>query len=60
MDTIENQENKLLSPTEVAEIFKCHITTVHNWTKKGLLKKYGIGNRVYYKLHEVLASLITL
>lgn len=43
---------------EVAEFLKCDESTVHNWAKKGKLKKYAIGNRAYYKRHEVEAALI--
>jgi hypothetical protein len=47
-----------LTRTEVAKMFKCNLSTIHNWTKKGKLVPYGIGNRVYYKRHEVEAVLI--
>lgn len=46
-----------LTRSEVAEMLKCDLSTIHNWTKKGKLKAYGIGNRVYYKRHEVEAVL---
>jgi len=49
-----------LTRTEVAEMFKCDISTVHNWTVKGKLKAYGIGNRVYYKRSEVEVVLLPL
>lgn len=49
-----------LTRTEVAEMLKCDLSTVHNWTKKGKLKPYGIGNRVYYKRNEVEAVLLPL
>jgi hypothetical protein len=40
---------------EVAEILKCDLSTVHNWTKKGYLKKYAMGDgKTLYKLQEVL------
>ena len=42
-----------LTRSELAEMLKCDLSTVHNWTKKGKLKAYGIGNRVYYKRSEV-------
>lgn len=42
-----------LTRAEVAEVFKCDLSTVHNWCKKGKLKPYGLGNRVYFKRHEV-------
>lgn len=47
-----------LTRREVAEMLKCDLSTIHNWTKKGKIKPYGIGNRVYYKRHEVEAVLI--
>ncbi len=42
-----------LTRKETAEIFSVDISTIHNWTKKGWLKSYGLGNRVYYKRHEL-------
>jgi excisionase family DNA binding protein len=47
-----------LTRTEVAEMLKCDISTVHNWTVKGKLIAYGIGNRVYYKRNEVEAVIL--
>ena len=69
---IRNQLNELKNsfepktPTEwltrndVAEMLKCDISTVHNWTKKGKLKKYCIGDRTYYKRLEVESALIAI
>jgi excisionase family DNA binding protein len=47
-----------LTRSEVAEMLKCDLSTIHNWTKKGKLMPYGIGSRVYYKRHEVESVLI--
>jgi len=49
---------ELLTRNEVAEMLKCDISTIHNWTKKGKLIPYGIGNRVYYKRSEIELVLI--
>jgi excisionase family DNA binding protein len=46
-----------LSRTEVADLLKCDMSTVHNWTKKGKLVKYCLGNRAYYKRSEVEAAI---
>lgn len=46
-----------LTRAEVAKKLKCDLSTVHNWTKKGKLHSYSIGNRIYYKLNEVEAAL---
>jgi len=47
------QPTDLLTRNEVRELLKVDLSTVHNWTKKGKLKAYGIGNRVYYKRNEI-------
>lgn len=56
-DIRKNFEPKLpteyLTRSEVAKLFKCDLSTIHNWTKKGKLKAYGVGNRVYYKRTEI-------
>lgn len=49
-----------LTRTQVKEMFKCDISTVHNWTVAGKLKAYGLGNRVYYKRSEVESALTPL
>lgn len=49
-----------LTRNELAEMLKCDLSTIHNWTKKGKLIPYGIGNRVYYKRHEVEVALTPL
>lgn len=49
-----------LTRSEVAEMLKCDLSTIHNWTKKGKLIPYGIGNRVYYKRSEVEAVLVPI
>ena len=42
---------------EVAELFKVDISTIHNWTKSGKLKPYGLGNRVYFLHSDISKSL---
>jgi len=42
---------------EVAKIFKITLTTVNDWTNKGILIAYKVANRVYYKQSEVEAAL---
>lgn len=45
--------SEYLTRTELSKLLKCDISTIHNWTKKGKLKPYGLGNRIYYKRKEV-------
>lgn len=51
---------ELLTRNEVAELFKCDLSTIHNWCKKGKLIPYGIGNRVYFKRNEIELALTNL
>lgn len=48
--------SEYLTPTEVAHLFKVDKQTVRNWTKKGLIKSYRYGHRVFYKRHELLQN----
>jgi len=47
------EPTEYLTRNEVKKLLKVDLSTVHNWTKKGKLKAYGIGHRVYYKRKEV-------
>lgn len=47
------QPTEFLTRNEVKNLFKVDLSTVHNWTKRGKLKSYGISGRVYYKRDEV-------
>ncbi|MGY5846624.1 helix-turn-helix domain-containing protein [Salegentibacter sp. HM20] len=51
---------ELLTRTEVAELLKVDLSTIHNWGRSGKLKRHGLGNRVYFKRSEIEASLIPL
>ena len=47
------EPTEYLTRNEVAEMLKINLSSVHNWTKKGTLKSYQIGGRVYYKRSEI-------
>lgn len=49
-----------LTRREVAEMFKIDISSVHNWTKKGIIISYQIGGRVYYKRSEIETAIVEL
>jgi hypothetical protein len=53
-------QEQYLTRREVSEMLKCDISTVHSWIKRKILKAYGIGNRVYYKLSEIEAAMMPL
>jgi predicted site-specific integrase-resolvase len=45
-----------LTPQEVASMLQCSLRSVYNYTKKGILKRFGFGggsNRVYYLRSDV-------
>src|SRR5689334_23051387 len=42
-----------LTITKVAERFKVTKATIHNWAKKGSIKKYKINGRTLLKLEEI-------
>jgi len=54
------EPTEYLTRNELKDLLKCDLSTIHNWTVKGKLKPYGIGNRVYYKRHEVESAIISL
>ena len=70
LDDIQNQINELskslqpkvadeyLTRTEAADMLKCDISTIHNWTKKGKLIAHKLGNRVYYKSSQIESVMI--
>lgn len=53
------QDEKLLSPKETCALFspKISIPTLSRWTSNGLLNRYDIGGRVFYKYSEIIKSL---
>ncbi|MFH6970892.1 helix-turn-helix domain-containing protein [Flavobacterium petrolei] len=56
---IENPD-ELLTRAEACALLKINMTTLWNWSKKGRVISYGIGNRVYYKRGELMGSLIRI
>lgn len=54
----EEQEEKLLSPTDVCKLFQPKISkvTLKSWADNGKLKEHKIGRRVFYKQSEILEA----
>jgi len=52
-DFLPKEPTEYLTRNEVKDLLKVDLSTIHNWTKRGKLKAYGLGNRVYYKRSEV-------
>lgn len=51
------EPTQYLTRNEVKELLNVDLSTIHNWQKKGKLRAYGIGSRVYFKRHEVEQSI---
>lgn len=51
---------EFLARQEVSSLLKIDLSSVHNWTKKGILTAYQIGGRVYYKRSEVENAIVKL
>lgn len=47
----------LLTRQETAALLRISLTSLWQWTNKGKLRSYGLGNRRYYKKSEVMESL---
>lgn len=56
----EKNQELLLTRLETANYLQINLTTLYIWTKKGKLKAYGLGNRVYYKKNEIDEALIRI
>ncbi|WCO02903.1 helix-turn-helix domain-containing protein [Psychroserpens ponticola] len=52
-----NESDVYLTRKETSDFLKINITTLWNWTNKGKIKSYGIGNRRYYNKQEIIALL---
>ena len=53
----ESEETELMTPDETAKFFKSSKQTINNWTEKGYLNPYYIGNKVFYKKNELIKNL---
>jgi excisionase family DNA binding protein len=51
------EPTQYLTRNQVKELLNVDLSTVHNWTKKGKLKAYGIGSRVYYRRDQVESAM---
>lgn len=50
-------EETLLNRYEAAELLKISTVTLWDWTNKGKIQSYALGNKVFYKKSELLKSL---
>lgn len=53
----QEKDNQLLTRKETAGLLQVSLVTLDDWSKKGFLQSYRIGNRIRYKKEEVEKSL---
>jgi excisionase family DNA binding protein len=51
------EPTEYLTRNEVKDLLKVDLSTIWNWQRKGKLRAYGIGSRVYYRRDEVEAAI---
>lgn len=51
-----DKNHKELTRQEAAELLNVSIGTIDNWSKRGILKKYARGGRIYFIKDEILKS----
>ena len=52
-----SKEDEYLTRKDTAEYFGVSLPTIHDWTKKGILTPYKMGNRTYLSKPELIAKL---
>ena len=56
----EQKKEEYLTRKQVSLLFQIPYSTLYNWIKKGKLKPYGIGNRVYFLQSDIEKALTPL
>lgn len=61
LDSFQPQKaEEYISLDEAAKRLKVDKSTLHNWRKRGVIKGYQLGYRVYLKWSEVEAAMVPL
>jgi hypothetical protein len=56
----QQPEEKYLSRAQVCEMLGISLVTLSNWSKSGILKPRGLGNRVFYLLSDIQKKLVPI
>lgn len=52
--------NEYLTRQEVSRMLSINLSTVHNWTKKGIIEAHQIGGRVFYLRSDIENAIVKL
>lgn len=50
----------ILTRQETAELLSLSLPTLHDYTKRGLIKAYRLGNKVRYRLEDIENALVQI
>ncbi|MEZ0608133.1 helix-turn-helix domain-containing protein [Fibrella sp. WM1] len=50
-------QDKLFSRQQTAKYFDISMTTLHDWTNKGILQAHSIGGKVFYKQSSIESAI---
>jgi len=56
--SLQNSNSEFLTRQEVAKRLKISLPTLHDYSKRGIIPVFRIGNKVRYKLADIESSLI--
>lgn len=51
-----SNDEKLITRSEAAQMLGVTLPTIYDWTKKGIISAYRIGNRIRYKHSEIMQT----
>ena len=56
-EIISEMNSELMTRKQVADLLQISLPTLWDWTNKGIIPAYRIGNKVRYKRNEILKVL---
>ena len=59
-DLLSKHPLNLVTQEQLSDLLSVHPTTLINWHKSGLIPKYQLGRRVYYKPSDIENAMIKL
>tara|TARA_R110002110_G_scaffold199752_5_gene410526 strand:+ start:876 stop:1145 length:270 start_codon:yes stop_codon:yes gene_type:complete len=58
---LQTQEpSKYYSRKDLSKLFQVDLSTIHNWSKKGIIFPYQIGGRIVFKSEDIEKALVKL
>lgn len=54
----DNEPNRYFSAQEICERLGITKPTIHDWKRKGIIKSFKLGSRVYYRMDQIESAMI--